>query len=113
MPKKMRMYSFVNICLFPDFAKNDFGTGVNLASYTSEQNLFTCPSDGYLHIFRQTSSPGAVRVIVYPANSLTPAIATGGASASSATFEQALPVKKGMRLMFVTGGSALFYAFID
>ena len=92
--------------------KNNFDTGVDLSTYTTETNLYTCPDDGYLHIFRLTSSTGAVRVIIYPADSLTPAIAIGGSSTSTALFEQAISVRKGMRLRFVSGGSALFYKLI-
>lgn len=86
---------------------NNLGTAVNVTSYNTEQNMYVCPSDGYLYISNGTGSPGLARAIIYSANNNN-AIAMSGFSTSQYIYQDSIFVRKGMRIMCLAG-NAVFY----
>lgn len=93
-------------------SKKKYGTGVNVASYTST-NRYTCPSDGIVYVRSGTS--GLAQMMVANNNdSLLFDLVAMPSSASPYVNSVVAPVFKGMQL-WTSGGSAsyTFYPFID
>lgn len=80
---------------------NKLGTSVDISSYTSTSNLYTCPSDGYLIVGSGTATTGTVKGRVYGSDSVSGSIAGINMPISETYQTASLFVKKGMRLMAV------------
>ena len=99
-------------CMLPDgetsvaeeigtLTANAIGTKVDLSSYTSQSNMYTCPNDGYLYLYCHTAN-GAVSCSVRGSNSVS--IGTPSARGQYATV--VLYVKKGMKLYQVSNSGS-------
>lgn len=78
-----------------DLEKNNFGSWIDITSYTSLANPFVAPSDGYLYLYSNNASNIVVN-IYGSSNDANPMLQ------SSAYDYQVVFIKKGMRL--VVGG---------
>lgn len=85
-------------------SKNDFGERADISSYTTLENAFVCPCDGYVTIAQWLSSATSANTVllnVYGANS-NPVI---NMRVWNYLDVQSLYVKKGMRCVFNSASS--------
>jgi hypothetical protein len=76
----------------------NLGTAVNLSAYTAYSNMFTAPSDGYVH-FQSAESGSQIRTIYTYGNNTTAAADshfTHSTSANNEAFE--IYVRKGLKI---------------
>lgn len=89
---------------------NTFGNNVDLSSYTSDDNLYTFPNDGYVCINSTTATTGTGQLTIYSSNSLGSNFGFV-LNATDAWQGNAVFVKKGMRAKvnsLATGFVALY-----
>lgn len=51
-----------------DSNRNNLGTGVDISSYTNNDNKFHVPCDGYIQLGSESLTSGSIRVIIYGAD---------------------------------------------
>ena len=84
--------------------KNDLGSGVDISSYTTTDNLYTCPSDGYILLDASASASTWVNVEIYGSTSNNVLVV------SASDGRNGIFVRKGMRVR-KSGGDGTPYAY--
>ena len=72
---------------------NSFGTVVDITSYNSDSNMYTCPSDGYLQLVATSGGTYQIQVRVVSATDSSKSFLISAMGAANALF-----VKKGIKL---------------
>lgn len=85
--------------------KNDLGSGVDISSYTTTDNLYTCPSDGYILMNASSSTSTWVNAEIYGSTSNNSFVV------SASNGRSGLFVRKGMRLRKSGSGGTSPYIY--
>ena len=87
--------------------KNNFGTRVDISSYTTLENAFVCPSDGYVSIAQWMANATSSNIILLQVYGSTTDGNTGAVNLRIWNYLdiQSLFVKKGMRCVLATNSS--------
>jgi len=89
----------------------DFGTGVDISSYTSFTNLFIAPADGYVSVYGGNTGSSAVGFTVYGANATSENDASVGAYVTSG-YKDSLYVRKGAKIRANVGNDGSSFSFV-
>lgn len=96
-----------------DKGVNNYGNKVDLASYTSQSNMYTFPSDGYVTMNSTTTSTGIMTCILNSADNKY--VASLKATINGVYFANSWYVRKGLKCYVNIPGNTIaeFYPLSD
>ena len=96
-----------------DKGVNNYGNKVDISSYTSQSNMYTFPSDGYVTMNSTTTSTGIMTCVLESADNRY--VASLKATISEAYYANSWYVRKGMKCYVALSGSMIaeFYPLSD
>lgn len=89
--------------------ENDIGTSVTLTAYNTSDNMYTCPSDGYISA-TATGSGTAYQIRIYGANDTLIGLIEG--RYNNGAFRQLVYVRKGMKTYISSATGSVGYYFL-
>lgn len=96
-----------------DKGVNNYGNKVDLSSYTSQSNMYTFPSDGYVTMNSTTTSTGIMTCALFSADNRY--VASFKVNISGTYYADSRYVRKGMKCYVALSGTMIaeFYPLSD